>query len=108
LIRAFPCAALPCFALGLAVLGVIQFSFHFYGFKTYNVLVNPNNPIVQTVLTTMIESGDYFFFALDSNSSATTFRSEIGETNLRGLETNLPRIRRVSQRLQIKGRGAAC
>ena len=79
---------------GNAAFEVVQFSFHFYGFKTYNVLVNPNNPIVQTVLNTMIESGDYFFFALDSNSSVTTFRSEIGETNLCGLETNLPRIRR--------------
>jgi hypothetical protein len=52
---------------GNAAFEVVQFSFHFYGFKTYNVLVNPNNPIVQTVLTTMIESGDYFFFALGAD-----------------------------------------
>src|SRR5450631_188172 len=31
---------------GNAAFEVVQFSFHFYGFKTYNVLVNPNNPIV--------------------------------------------------------------
>jgi len=42
----------------------------------------------------MIESGDYFFFALGADERATAFRSEIGETNLCGLETNLPRIRR--------------
>jgi hypothetical protein len=74
-----------------------RFSFghcHFYGFNTYNVLVNPNNPIVQTVLTTMIESGDYFFFALGADEHVAAFRSEIEETNLCGLETNLPRIRR--------------
>jgi hypothetical protein len=58
------------------------------------MLVNPNNLIVQTVLTTMIESGDYFFFALGADEHATAFRSEIGEKNLCGLETNLPRIRR--------------
>src|ERR1039457_1614909 len=79
---------------GNAAFEAIQFSFHFYGFKTYNELVNPNNPIMQTVLPTMIESGDYFFFALGAEERATAFRSEIGETNLCGLETNLPRIRR--------------
>ena len=42
------------FSFGHALLGttqfeVIQFSFRFYGFKTYHVLVNPNNPLVQAV-----------------------------------------------------------
>ena len=49
--------------IGNADFEVVHFAFHFYGFKTYNVLVNPNNPLVQTVLTTMVESGAYFFFA---------------------------------------------
>jgi hypothetical protein len=71
----------------------VHFAFEFYGFQTYNVLVNPNNPIVQTVLATMVESGDYFFFAV-SDGSATAFRSEIGPTDLAGLKTNFPRIRR--------------
>ena len=47
--------------LGNANFEVVHFAFRFYGFKTYNVLVNPNNPLVRTVLTTMVESGDYFF-----------------------------------------------
>ena len=51
--------------LGNADFEVVHFAFHSYGFKTYNVLVNPNNPLVQTVLTTMVESGAYFFFALE-------------------------------------------
>jgi len=45
------------------------------------------------VLTTMVESGDYFFFALNSEQGLTAFRSEFGDTNLAGLTTNLPRIR---------------
>lgn len=73
---------------------MIQFLFHFYGFKTYSVLVNPNNPIVRKVLTFMVKSGDYFFFELDSESKATVFRSEIAAENLAGLTTNLPRIKK--------------
>jgi len=71
----------------------VHFAFQFYGFKTYNVLVNPNNPIVQAVLATMVESGDYFFFAV-ADGSATAFRSQIGQADLAGLKTNFPRIRR--------------
>jgi hypothetical protein len=78
--------------LGTAAFEVVHFAFEFYGFATYNVLVNPNNPLVRTVLTTMVESGDYFFFAV-SPGAATAFRSEIGQENLAGLKSNLPRIR---------------
>lgn len=78
--------------LGNADFVVVQFVFAFYGFETYNVLVNPNNLLVQTVLTTMVHSADYFFFALNANRSVTAFRSEIGQDDLAGLKTNLPRI----------------
>jgi hypothetical protein len=64
---------------------VIQFAFQFYGFETYNVLVNPNNHLVKRVLITMVESGDYFFFAISPNRSVTAFRSEIGQEKLAGL-----------------------
>jgi hypothetical protein len=80
--------------LGNAAFEVAQFSFHFYGFKTYHALVNPNHLIVRTVFNSMIENQDYFFFALDATGCATAFRSELGQTNLCGLETNLPRIQR--------------
>ena len=80
--------------VGTAHFEVVHFGFAFYGFKTYNVLVNPNNPLVRTVLTTMVESGDYYFFALDTSGSATVFRSAIGEADVAGLSTTLPRIRR--------------
>jgi hypothetical protein len=78
---------------GNAAFEVVHFAFEFYGFKRYNVLVNPNNPLVKAVLTTMVESGDYFFFAI-SDGAATAFRSEIGREDLAGLKTNLPRIQR--------------
>src|SRR5919109_4429547 len=71
----------------------VHFAFEFYGFETYNVLINPNNPAAQTVLTTMVKSGDYFFFTINSNGTATAFRSEIGQADLTGLKTNLRRIR---------------
>jgi len=80
--------------IGTSAFEVAHFAFEFYSFKTYNVLVNPNNPLVQTVLTTMVESGDYFFFALDTQSSVTVFRSRIGEEDVAGLSTTVPRIRR--------------
>src|SRR5258708_37133794 len=87
------------FNFGHALLGttefeVIQFVFHFYGFETYNILVNPNNRLVKTLFTRMWESADYFFFAIRPNPSATAFRSEIGQKNLAGLSTNLRQIHR--------------
>jgi hypothetical protein len=80
--------------LGTAAFEVIHFAFEFYGFKTYNVLINPNNPLVQTVLAALIERGDYFFFALNANGSVTTFRAEIGQDNLAGITANLARLQR--------------
>src|SRR5207302_6572726 len=53
--------------LGNADVAVVQFVFAFYGFETYNVLVNPNNLLVQTVLTTMVHSADYVFFVLNTH-----------------------------------------
>jgi hypothetical protein len=66
------------FNFGYALLGttefeVIQFLFHFYGFETYNMLVNPNNRLVKKVLMRMVESGDYFFFAISPNQSLLRF-----------------------------------
>lgn len=86
------------FRLGHSVIGndtfeVVHFAFEFYGFETYNVLLNPANPVVQAVLNRMVTTGDYFFFALDSDQSTTAFRSQIEETNLRGLKALMPRLR---------------
>jgi hypothetical protein len=71
---------------------VVYFGFRFYEFVSYNALINPNNPIARAVLTTMVKTGDYFFFAIDSNQSTLAFRSEIGMETLAGLQANLSRI----------------
>lgn len=38
---------------------VLHLVFAFPGFQTYNVLLNPNNLVVQAVLRTMLDDGDY-------------------------------------------------
>jgi hypothetical protein len=78
--------------IGNANFEVAHFAFEFYIFAMYNVLVNPNNRIVQTVLSTMIETADFFFFEISAKGKATAFRSELGQANLVGIKTNLPRI----------------
>ncbi len=85
------------FRFGHALLGndtfeVVQFSFHFYGFGIYNVLVNPSNPMVQAVLDVMLQQKDYFFFAMDPDQQVTAFRSGLGDDDMVGLKTNHPRI----------------
>ncbi len=85
------------FSFGHSLLGakaweVVYFGFRFYEFVSYNALINPNNPIARAVLTTMVKTGDYFFFAIDSNQSTLAFRPEIGMETLAGLQANLSRI----------------
>jgi hypothetical protein len=69
---------------------VVHFAFHFYNYATFNVMVNPNNPVVQTVLNKMLETGSYFIFALDPQGSVTAFRSELGQEDLIELKNNPP------------------
>lgn len=81
------------FRFGHSVLGteggpVLHFAFDFYGYKTYHGLVNPENSIVRAVLKTMIETEDYFFFALNPDQTVTVFRSKLEHHNLAGLKTN--------------------
>ncbi len=87
------------FRFGTAVLGtgrweVVHFAFEFYGFATYNVLINPSDPVARSVLTGMAETGEYFFLALDSDRQATAFRSDLDTANLAGLEASLSRLQR--------------
>src|SRR4029077_14305581 len=60
--------------------------------QMWSTTFNPNNRLVKKVLMRMVESGDYFFFAISPNQSVTAFRSEIGQKNLAGLSTNLRQI----------------
>ena len=81
--------------LGTSQYAVVHFVFKFSGYGRYHALVNPNNPIVCAVLTRMVESGTYFFMAINPNGSATVFNADVGQgsgSNLAGLKSNLPRI----------------
>lgn len=87
------------FNFGYSVLGtsdfeVVHFAFEFYGFKTYNVLVNPGKPLTKHVLNMMIESGEYFFFAIGPDGVAMAFRSEVGRDNLAVIEPYIGRLYR--------------
>lgn len=86
------------FNFGHSLLGdghfeVVHFAFGFYGFGTYNVLLNPNNPLARAVLGSMVDGGEYFFLAVSPDRHVTAFRSEIGQDNLVYLKDNLARIR---------------
>jgi hypothetical protein len=80
--------------LGKADYEVVHFAFEFYGFATFNVLINPNNLLAQAVLDSMIDREEYFFLAIGPNQGVTAFRSEIGEETLAGIIDNLARIKR--------------
>src|SRR5258705_6709637 len=72
------------FNFGHALLGttefeVIQFVFHFYGFETYNMLVNPNNRLVKKVLMRMVESGDYFSLPLVPTRASLRLDPKLGK-----------------------------
>ena len=74
--------------IGLADSPVLHFAFDFYGHATYHGLVNPGNANVQSVLTTMIRTGDYFFFAINPDQTVTAFRSRLEHEDLAGLKSN--------------------
>ena len=81
------------FRLGHAVLGssanpVLHFAFEFYGHATYHCLVPAGNPLIQAVISTMLETEDYFFFAIDPDQTVTLFRSQLEAFDLVGLRTN--------------------
>lgn len=85
------------FNLGHTVLGdadfeLIHFAFEFYGFATYNVLLNPSNPHVRTVVSRMLEHGGYFIMALGPEQQVCAFRAEVGAHDLRGLRDHRRRI----------------
>jgi hypothetical protein len=82
--------------LGTSAFEVAQFTFEFYGFRVYNALVNPNSALVRAVLSRMVEVGEYYFFAIHPNGGVRAFRSEIGQEDLAGLRTTLPRMLRTT------------
>ena len=75
---------------------LIHFAFEFRGFETYNVLLNPNNPLVLAVVRSMVEQGGYFVLAIDDHQQVTAFRADIGQPGLIGLTDNYRRIQQSS------------
>lgn len=78
--------------LGNAHFEVIHFAFEFYGFGIYNVLLNPNSLMVQTVVRNMVTRGDYFILVIGPDQCVTAFRAGIEAEDLVGLKENLQRI----------------
>lgn len=74
--------------LGTEKYKVLHFGFEFYGHTTYHGLVPAGNPIIQAVISTMIETQDYFFFAINPDQTVTAFRSQFEVQDLAGLRTN--------------------
>lgn len=78
--------------IGNADFEVVHFAFEFYGFATYDVLLNPSNPLVNAVLTNMLASREYFFLAIGPTAEVTAFRTEFGADNLTGLHDHWTRL----------------
>jgi hypothetical protein len=78
--------------VGNADFEVVQLFFEFYGFATYSVLLNPNNPLVKQVLSHMLASKQYFFLALSPDATVTAFRAEFEADRLAGLREHWPRL----------------
>ena len=77
---------------GTTTFVVLHFVCAFPGFQTYNVLINSNNLVVQAVLRTMLDDGDYFFFALQPQGQVTAFRADLGSDSLAVLRANRIRL----------------
>lgn len=78
--------------VGNADFEVVQLFFEFYGFATYSVLLNPNNPLVKQVLSHMLASKQYFFLALAPDATVTAFRAEFDADRLAGLREHWPSL----------------
>jgi len=67
---------------------LLHFGFKFYGHKTYHCVVQPQNPIIMAVIDKMLETQDYFFFAINTDDTITSFRSKMESADLASLRTN--------------------
>jgi len=74
--------------LGTSKYKVLHFGFEFYGHTTYHGLVPVGNPIIQAVISTMLDTQDYFFFVINTDQTVTAFRSQFEAHDLAGLRTN--------------------
>jgi hypothetical protein len=75
---------------------VLHFAFEFYGHATYHGLVPAGHPIIQAVIATLLETEDYFFFAINPDQTVTAFRSQLEDVDLVGLRTNQAQLGKAS------------
>jgi hypothetical protein len=75
---------------------VVHFGLEFYGYRIFNALINPSNFIARTILSHMVDTKAFFFFAVNPSGGVTVFKSGIGECSLDSIESNLERILRSS------------
>ncbi len=85
------------FTFGHSVLGtsayeVVHFAFTFRDVGTFNVLLNPSDPVVRDVLGRMVELGSFFVLAIDPRDAVTAFLADVGEAPLAGLIDHQPRL----------------
>ena len=52
-----------------------------------------------------MDSGNYFFLALNPDKSVSTYKSDIGQENLAGLRTNFPKIQAATTTDEQYNRG---
>jgi len=71
---------------------LLHFAFLFYGFSRYDVLINPDNPLVKKVLSTMMDNGDYLFLSIAKDLSVTTFREQINQGDFVEIKSNFSKI----------------
>ncbi|MGF6482952.1 hypothetical protein [Paraburkholderia sp. JPY419] len=76
---------------------VVHFGFEFYGYRIFNALINPGNAIARTILSHMIETKAFFFFAVNPSGGVTAFKADIGECSLDGIVSNIERIMRSTR-----------
>ena len=70
--------------LGLGDHHILHFAFEFYGHTTYHGLVNPSNPIVQAMIARMLETEDYFFFAINPDQNGDGLSLALGDRRFSG------------------------
>ncbi len=68
------------------------FNFSFPGFRDFDVILKPDDPVVRKVLGMIVVTQRYFMLVIGRNHSATAFGGEATPSNFVGLADNLPRL----------------
>ena len=96
------------FDFGHSVLGgdsyeIVHFAFKFRGFCTYDVLVNPSDPVVREVIRHLVEHRCYVVLAVDPDQHVAAFKAGVGEVTCPALSITT----RVSHAQSPAGRHTA-